>query len=428
MSDLLISTVVLEIEAAAGAERPARISAMAYSGGVLPIGGNRYIISLDGLTLPASVPLLRDHENQVGAIAGMATPAKKGGSLFIEGTLARGTPAADAIIALVKAGVELAVSVGVEPEARQYITPGQKIQANGQTFIAPDGGLVLVSKSTLREISIVAVGADRSAVARIAASRKERRAMDENEWVLSNQTKETLHANFHSGMPDPELEAKRLQLIGMWSMRVDANTPPEIRAKAIDLRAKATNGEITLDELRMGSLELLRAERPKGPQIRASTRDYDGSMIEAAMCQTLNLRNIETHFSPDVLQSAHTAFRGRIGLQQVLLMAAGNNGFTCRMGEKIHDGNLREVLRYAFPPLQAGFADTLNLPNIFSNAANKQLLAGFMEEDQAWRSIAVTGPVNDFKPHTRHRLLDNFEYDEMPPGGEIKHGQVGEDT
>ena len=82
-------------------------------------------------------------------------------------------------------------------------------------------------------------------------------------------------------------------------------------------------------------LEFLRAERPHGPAIHASGVDMQNSeVIEAAFCQSIGLPNLESHYSDQTLQNAHTAYRGRIGLQQVLIMAAAANGCEISVGEK----------------------------------------------------------------------------------------------
>jgi hypothetical protein len=69
----------------------------------------------------------------------------------------------------------------------------------------------------------------------------------------------------------------------------------------------------------------------------------------------------------------------------------------------------------------------MSLPGILSNVANKVLLDGFNSVEQVWRSISRVRPVNDFKVSKSYRLTDNLEYEELPPGGTIKSGQVSED-
>ena len=109
-----------------------------------------------------------------------------------------------------------------------------------------------------------------------------------------------------------------------------------------------------------------------------------------------------------------------------MIMAAEANGYT-RRDYRIDQGNIREILRYAFAPIHAA-SSMISLPGILSNVANKELLAGFTEEDQTWREIAVTKPVTDFKAVTSYRMLDNMEYEELSPEGKIAHGQLGQES
>ncbi|MFN9288390.1 MAG: hypothetical protein ACK6EB_09975, partial [Planctomyces sp.] len=77
--------------------------------------------------------------------------------------------------------------------------------------------------------------------------------------------------------------------------------------------------------------------------------------------------------------------------------------------------------------LQAAFS-TVSLPGIFSNLANKELLAGFEEEDNNWEEISDVKSVSDFKTHTSYRLNDEMEYEELGPGGVMKHGKISEES
>lgn len=416
MSDLLFpSAAKVEIEAAGGAEKPARITCLAYSGGILPIGGSRYIIDLDGLTLPATIPLLRDHDNQVGAIVGSGRPEKRNGELYIEGVLARGTAAADQVIALAKAGVELGVSVGVEPETKTYIPAGQSVQANGKTFTADDGGLILVTKSYLREVSVVPIGADRSATAKIAASQKGKSKMDENEFVVTGETKDRLQANFHSATPDPEMERRRLQLIECWSPRLDASAPAELQAKTSDLKAKAVGGEISLDQLRLGGLEIIRALRPPAPAIYGSTSEAgagSGDVLQASLLLHLGHENlsVKTLGEPATIQARQLHLNSlhdimRAGLQQA--------------GVEVPAGR-DSMIRAAF--------STNTIPGILSNVANKISTESYQAAPSVARVIARKLSANDFKEHTGYRLTADATFDEVGNAGEIKHGSLGESS
>lgn len=184
-----------------------------------------------------------------------------------------------------------------------------------------------------------------------------------------------------------------------------------------ELEAVKATSEIKLD--------LVRAERPAGPAIHASVKDTSPLVIEAALAQTVGLPNLDKSYDDKTLQAAHTQFRGRLGLKQLLIMAAAQNGMSCGPGFAVHAGNAREVLRYAV--IEGGHS-TLSLPGILSNIANKEILEGYQEEDQSWREVSMIKNVSDFKSVTSYRLLDNMEYDELAPDGRIKHGTLSEES
>jgi hypothetical protein len=70
----------------------------------------------------------------------------------------------------------------------------------------------------------------------------------------------------------------------------------------------------------------------------------------------------------------------------------------------------------------------MSLPGIMSNIANKSLLAGFDYVENAWRRIAKTGSVRDFKTVTRYRFTADMGFEPIAYGGEFKHGEVGEES
>jgi len=116
-------------------------------------------------------------------------------------------------------------------------------------------------------------------------------------------------------------------------------------------------------------------------------------------------------------------FHGGIGLQELLLEAAWANGYT---GRNFRDS--RAVLRFAFKgDLQAGFS-TVDIGGIISNVANKFLLDGFFSVERTWRNICAVRNVSDFKTVTSYRLIGTDQYERVAPGGELKHGTLGQES
>ncbi len=209
------------------------------------------------------------------------------------------------------------------------------------------------------------------------------------------------------------------------------NPMVKVGARTVPLAAHAVGANWSADKTENYAIK---ASRPSGPHLHLPNRDgrqpLSGAVIEAALCVALKQPNVEKQFTPQVLDAAHTAFKGRIGLQQVMFLAAAQGGYQASPGERLHTGNLKAVLKAASAATEiraASGTSTVSLPGIFSNVANKELLTGYMEEDQSWREIAAVKSVNDFKQVTSYRLLDDMAYEEVGPNGEIKHGKVSEE-
>jgi hypothetical protein len=146
-------------------------------------------------------------------------------------------------------------------------------------------------------------------------------------------------------------------------------------------------------------------------------------LLEAACVLTSKLEGVEKFYDEPTLEAAGKRFSGGIGLQELLLEAAWANGYT---GRNFRDS--RSVLRFAFKPeLEAGFS-TIDIGGILSNVANKFLLDGFFSVERTWRNICGIRNVSDFKTVTSYRLIGADQYEQVQPGGELKHGTLGQET
>ncbi|HAC89655.1 MAG TPA: hypothetical protein DCF63_03350, partial [Planctomycetaceae bacterium] len=88
------------------------------------------------------------------------------GQLVATGVVSRDTAAAREIVASSKNGFPWQASVGASVEEFEFVKESQKVMVNGQQY---DGPLNVVRKSSLGEISFVALGADGATSASVAA-------------------------------------------------------------------------------------------------------------------------------------------------------------------------------------------------------------------------------------------------------------------
>ncbi|HMO16231.1 MAG TPA: hypothetical protein PKA83_19085, partial [Pirellulaceae bacterium] len=69
----------------------------------------------------------------------------------------------------------------------------------------------------------------------------------------------------------------------------------------------------------------------------------------------------------------------------------------------------------------------IDVGGILSNVANKFLLEGFFSVERTWRNVTAVRNVSDFKTVTSYRLIGKDQYEQVAPGGELKHGTLGEE-
>lgn len=469
----LILTSKLKLQSCDGS-KPRRFTILAYAGGPLNVSGfpMPVVVDLAGLEIPGNVPILIDHRKEVEATLGLVDAATNDGqSLMLQGAVTGASPLVQSVIQQATAGHEWQASIGAQTLEEIEIKEGQTVTVNGQQQTGP---FILATKSILRETSVLPMGADRSTRVNLAAAAAAvvgAAAVSFEDWLKS------LGLSIDSMTPE-----QQQGLMKAWEAINSPNAPPpvaavehsmeqekkdmtanpattaaaaaevnlnaaaelsrtlaavhrrqaEITAKAAgnhDIIAAALEHNWSADKVELEVLKRQNA-RTRPTSFTASHSSVDQSrMIMAGLSQARGHKTAEREYTDAEMQAAHTQFRGRLGVQQVLLMAAAANGMPITPGTKIDASNLREVMEFGFGRgmVQAAFS-TVSLPGIFSNLANKELLTGFEEEDNNWDEISDIKSVSDFKTHTSYRLLDDMEYEELGPGGLIKHGKIGEES
>ena len=464
-----------------GAGKPKRFSILAYSGGMLMVEEFAYpvVVDLAGLEIPAAIPILIDHTKTVEATLGLTDNiANDGKSLKLAGTVTGQSATALQVIAQANAGHTWQASIGAMVVESEDIQAGQTASVNGQTFVGP---VIIARRSVLRETSVLPMGADNTTSVNLAASAarslKGAAAMPTfEEFViglgldvatLTPEATAILQKAYQASLTPPaapaapaappaapaappasnpvaaandasvNLEASLAQ--GRKAMADQFRKAAEIQAKAAGhpkIIATAIEQNWSIDKV---ELEVLKASQTRPTSFTAAQNapENQGNVLEAALCYARKITNdgrkpgncdIEKQFDDKTLQAAHTQFRGQIGLQQMIMIAAAANGMMVQAGMKITPGNIRQVLAYACPQnVEAAFS-TLSLPGILSNVANKEILQGYMEEDSVWREIAQIKSTNDFKTVTSYRMLDDMVYEKLGAGGLIKHGKTGEES
>lgn len=138
---------------------PRQFQMLAYTGDEIEVpglfGDVRMVLSLDGMQVSESMPILRQHDPKL--IVGMATGWQKANDgLRLSGPV-YDTPSGDEVMRLSDQGFRWQASVGADLTETAFIDEGESIEANGRTF---DGPLVYVKQSHVKESSFVPLGKD----------------------------------------------------------------------------------------------------------------------------------------------------------------------------------------------------------------------------------------------------------------------------
>jgi hypothetical protein len=456
-----------------GKGKPKRFVIKAYSGGLLPVDGfpHPVVVDLSGLEMPGSIPILIDHEKSVEATLGATDNiVNDGKQLMLEGVVTGVSAKSQQVLAQAAAGHTWQASIGAMVIESEDVPAGQTATANGQTFTGP---VVIARRSVLRETSVLPMGADSTTSVNLAASArrflKGSAAMSFEDYVkslgmdassltpeavavlqtsyaqMSKPAVPAMESAVATAQPSPaptaaaavmldltaSLEAGRKQIAAQFrksaEIQAKASGHPEIIATAIDQDWSIE--KVELEVLKKNNLQA----RTRPTSFRNAESEVAApQVLEAALCVARKQRNAEKQFDDKTLQAAHTQYRGRVGLQQVFLLAAAASGLPVGVGDRLsrslmgdilhamnHQGNRRDI--------QAAFS-AASLPGLLSNVANKELLMGFEDEDTSWQEVSDIKSVSDFKTVTSYRMLDNMEYEELGPGGKIKHGKLGEES
>jgi len=465
---LVCATVSLNVQAAAPGAAPAdgkageaevlpRFSMVAYTGDAMRVDGwrNPVVVDLEGMAIPSQRRPIRFGHSMHAGVGHTERIAVEGGKLIAEGLVSRDTPAAKEIVVSGKRGFPWQASIGTVVHEVEHVKAGKYAQVNGRRF---EGPVYVARKTTLGEISFVDLGADGNTTANIAAAGasggKESIIMPDTITSNSNVQNQgtitvdpsagsinaaanqgTVSGSMPGGMPGAdELD----QIIAQSRAEHDRRTRvAQMTAKTVIERPELADDmerlcKQALDakwDVQRYELEVLRLSRRAPATLIRQRVGSDAQVIEAALCLTGGLEDVEKQYTEPVLQAASQRFRNGLGLGDLLVLFAQANGY-----HGVGRSNIQDLLRFAFAPgggqhtieAAGGGPSTMSLPGILSNVANKFLRAGFEAVEATWREIAAVRPVRDFKQISSYSLTGGFQYEEVAPGGELKHATAGE--
>lgn len=416
-----------------------RFEILAYTGGKLHISGFGLpvVVDLSGLEVPESIPILMDHKATVETTLGYTQGvANDGRQLVLSGDVTGKSQQVMDVITMADSGHSWQASIGCLVEATQEIPEGVSVTVNGQSFTGP---IIVARQSVLRETSVLPMGADSSTKVNLAATAnlKGNGTMTFEEWLaengfdeatLSSEGKAILQQAYDTAQASEENpEANAGALIGLRASRA----ADHLRiAKIESLTVK--HPLIAAAAIRSGwtpertELEVLKAsQRKTAPStfIGGNSQDApDGAQVLAAsfaLTAGASQNYLAKSYGQTVVDAATRVEARGATLRTVcdfVLQAAGMP----QQSNRITDSYIRAAFE-ASRKLEASGLSTMSLPGILSNAANKLLLEGYDSVATTWQEFCCEGNLADFKEATRYRMIATGEFEELPPGGLIKH-------
>ena len=418
----------LEIVAAAK-DGKHKVKGLAYSGGKMRLFGwsRPVVVDMTGLAVPESVPLLANHENHTLGRVGVVVPRAVEGKLEISGEIVGEGELAEAIIAQGKAGADWQLSIGAEVEAAELVQEGKRM-VNGVEHDAP---FYHVTKSTLREVSVVAVGADRSTHMKVTAKLE----------LKGNSIMEPKDTHKTATPPAVEAAAQPANPAAEPVATIEAAAP----GTPVDVKAVAAEA-VKVERERVAMIKAVCNGEFADIEAQAIAEGWDKNQVNEAVLAAFRKKQPTTDVNITIKKENSMTAKH---LEAALSLRAGIDGDslvkslgeeTVEAAAKDMDMPLRAVLcecmrlegmsvprSFDNDAIKAAFS-TVSLPGILSNVANKKLLQSYQAQPIIATKLCTTGDLTDFKENQRFRLTDVGDLKPVGADGEIKDSALTEES
>ncbi|MFA6805217.1 MAG: Mu-like prophage major head subunit gpT family protein [Candidatus Methanomethylophilaceae archaeon] len=384
---------MIEIKAyAEETKKPATVKGLAYNGGILDVGiGSGVVLDLQGLEIPDSIPLLADHKNEVGNKIGDIKAEIIDNALWIEGKITSENFLAQNIITQSKAGGKWQLSIGAR--MTEYEVLEEETEINGQMIAV---GMIVATKSVLREVSIVAIGADKNTSLEIAAKavvdiegRETNKPIGENvmdEKIKENEVKDEATVDIHAAL---KAERDRYKAI------------KDVCDGDVEIENKAIEAGWSADQTAKAMLDKMRANRP-AVNVNVKAEANTDKTIEAALMIRAGVdeKEIIKECGEQAIEAGYKA--RNISVKDAAIACIKASGQSVGLG-------------FGNGEIKAAF--TTSLPGILGNVANKRLQQAFASYSPVAFKLAQTADINDFKASEIYNIADYSNLTEVATSG-----------
>ena len=414
----------LEIIAAAK-DGKHKVKGLAYSGGKMRLFGwsRPVVVDLSGMNIPGDVPLLTDHTNYTEGRIGLVTATLTESGLEIAGEIVAGSDAAENIVTQGKAGADWQLSIGAEVEAAELVQEGKRV-VNGIEHEAP---FYHVTKSTLREVSVVAVGADKATHMKVTASLQlkgnsimEKEVIGNGELGTGNGEAKPA-ATVEAAMPTaPAAEPVDVKAVAAEAVKVERERVAMIKAvcngEFADIEAQAIAEGWDKNQVNEAVLAAFRKKQPVADVNITIKKDksMNAKHIEAAL-------SLRAGIDGDSLAKSMGEATVEAAAKDADMPLAGI------LAECMKLEGMSVPRSFDNAAIKAAFS-TVSLPGILSNVAQKKLLQAYQAQPIIATKLCTTADLSDFKENQRYRLTDIGDLKPVGADGEIKDGGVAEEA
>ena len=383
------------------AKKNPKFKGLAYAGGLLDLGWELpVVVDLTHLEIPENIPLLTDHENSTKNRLGTLRAEVVDNQLYVVGEITSESDVAEDVVKQGKVS-EWQMSIGAEIVAGRNIEVGE-MEVNGRTIQAP---FYYVEQAVLREVSVVAVGADINSRLVIEAkaktiynlnNNKELKAMadevkkeDEKIEAVETQVVEDVQKALEEEdaqvVEDVQkaLEEERKRIAEI--KKIVAGEDKELEDEAIQAGWSA---DITASKL----LNKIRASRPSVNVIIKENAMDSNKVIEAALALRAGISEdrLVKEMGEQVVEAGYK--ERNISLKDVMTEAVRASGKTVSRGFN------NDTIKAAF---------STNVPGILGNVLNKRLQESFKKYEPVAFKLASIADINDFKESEIYSIADS---------------------
>lgn len=266
---------------------------VAYSGGIIRQAWSQYEMVVDtaGIKMASQIALLFNHYNSPDYRLGEVKASIIDSAVHINGGISASTEQAKNIIQQGK-DFDWQLSIGADINRMEFVEAGVKVTVNNREFTGP---LNIVRESLLREVSIVAVGADAETHLKIAAKFNSNNNPNESTKIqgghqMNEEMLQFIIAKFGlDAQTDSVAAAAHIKTIGLAEADIQAMMPVASKEN------ESVNAKIVAAGVDTQPATVVAAAAPAKPAAPASTETDIQAMVakqvEAALKQNQDAEN-----------------------------------------------------------------------------------------------------------------------------------------